>query len=69
VVKLVLHPGADPEDVADRVRSAVRSTLGPVEIDFEFPADILGSGDQKFRAQVCLLPQAVSPRGLGGSRA
>jgi len=69
VVKLVLHPSADPEDVAERVRSAVRSTLGPVNIDFEFPADLVGSGDQKFRAQVCLLTQAVSSKGLEGSRA
>jgi len=55
VVRLTLQLGADRESVAERVRAAVRSTLGAVHVDFEFLPDILGSGDQKFRAQVCLL--------------
>ena len=59
VVRLSLRPGSNEQDIAEQVRSAVHYALGAIRIDFEFPPDILGSGDQKFRAQVCLLKEKV----------
>lgn len=57
LVRLVLREGSDPAQVADRVRAAVQAAVGISRVDFEFPAEILGSGEQKFRAQLCLLPR------------